>query len=167
MLRARPCLLLFFAWLVAIPARAAGQDPDSALAVLRREGLCPGAQVQISTTFGERFRGTCMLQDARLLVVDGDSAQPVLYTAVDSIWVRGPAAEPGTLTGAWIGAGVGGALGALFVAAFCDYACRDDAVVYSLGGAVGGAMSGAVIGNLAGSGMRVWTRLYPLPRGRE
>ncbi|WP_420127009.1 hypothetical protein [Longimicrobium sp.] len=160
-MRWRLLILLLACVAAAAPGRAAGQDPDSARAVLGRPGLCPGAHVQISTTFGERFRGVCVLQDARLLVVRGDSAQPVLYTAVDSIWMRAPATRSGTITGAWVGAGVGGALGALYIAVFCDYACGDDVRAHTLGGAVGGGLAGALVGRLIGGEVRVWRRLYP------
>lgn len=159
--RLLPILLAAALAAAATPGRAAGQDPDSARAVLRRDGVCPGAQVQVSTTFGERFSGTCVLQDARLLLVLDGVEQPVLYTAVDSIWVRGPATRAGTITGAWVGAGVGGALGAAFIGVFCDYACRDDLTVYAVGGAAAGALGGTVVGTVVGSEMRVWIRLYP------
>lgn len=146
---------------IAAPGRAAAQDPDSARATLVRHRLCPDEQVQISTTFAERFVGRCVMEDARLLVVRESGAHPILYTAVDSIWVRGPATRPATVTGAWVGAGLGGALGTLFVAAFCEVRCRGDYVLYGLGGAAAGALAGRSLGWLIGREARVWIRLYP------
>jgi hypothetical protein len=161
-IRPDPLLWMLLAACVAMtaaPARVLAQDPDSARAVPRRDGLCPDAQVQISTTFAERFRGRCVLQDARLLVVRDGIEQPVLYTAVDSIWVRGPATRSGTITGAWLGAG----LGAAWVGVFCDYRCRDDLVEHGIGGLAGGALGGALLGRSLGSEAQVWIRLYPHP----
>jgi hypothetical protein len=142
------------------PARA--QDPDSARAALVRNALCPGAEVQISTTFADRYRGRCVLRDARLLVVDGHGAEhPILYTAVDTVWMRGAGTRPGIITGAWIGGVLGGALGALFVVALCEYGCRRDLVTHTAAGAVSGAFSGGVAGGLIGRETRVWIRRYP------
>ena len=145
----------------AAPGRLAALDADSARAVLRREGLCPGAQVQVSTTFGERFQGECVLQDARLLVVREGVEQPVLYTAVDSIWIRGSGMNSGTVAGGWVGAGVGGALGMAYRAAACDFRCPVGMVLYGAGGAVAGALVGRAAGAVIGGATRVWIRLYP------
>lgn len=155
-------LLLLCAGAAAVPGRAAGQDPDSARAVLRRNVLCQGAQVMISTTFAERFRGRCVLQDERLLVVDPRGVEtPILYTAVDSIWVRGPGTRAGTVTGAWIGGALGAAFGMLFVAGFCEVDCRGDYVTHGVAGAAAGGFSGGVAGGLIGREARVWIRQYP------
>lgn len=147
----------------AAPGRVLGQDPDSARAVLRRDGLCPGAEVQISTTFADRFRGRCVLQDARLLVVRDGVEQPVLYTAVDSIWVRGPATRSGATTGAWVGGSVVGLLAAAYRTFDCDFRCPEGSVLFGLGGAVVGALAGREVGGSIGSGRQVWIRLYPRP----
>lgn len=156
-----PWVLLAACFAAAVPARA--QDPDSARAVLRRDGLCPDAEVQISTTFAERFRGQCVLQDARLLVVRDGVEQPVLYTAVDSIWVRGPGTRTGAVTGAWVGAGVGGLMGAAHRTLDCDFRCPANAALFGLGGAVVGALAGWELGGAIGSGRQIWIRLYPRP----
>lgn len=142
------------------PARA--QDPDSARAALERSGVCPGARVQISTTFADRYRGRCVLEDARLLMVDrGGTEHPIPYTAIDTVWVRGPGTRAGTITGAWVGGALGGALGALFVVTLCEYGCRRDLVTHTVAGAAAGAFSGGVAGGLIGRQTRVWIRLYP------
>jgi hypothetical protein len=160
---ARPIfiLLLAFAGAAAAPGRAAGQDPDSARATFQRHYLCHGAQVMVSTTFGERFRGACVLQDARLLIVDRGVEEPILYTAVDSIWVRGPGTHAWTVTGAWVGAGIAGGLSALFIAALCEIDCGADLVLYTAGGAALGALTGGTVGALIGRHTRVWIRRYP------
>ena len=86
------------------PGRAAGQDPDSARAARERNYLCRGAQVLVSTTLVERYQGQCVLQDARLLIVDRAGVEtPIPYTAVDTVWVRGPGTHAWTVTGAWVG----------------------------------------------------------------
>jgi hypothetical protein len=145
-----------------VPARAAAQDPDSARATLRQHGLCPAELVQISTTFGDRYRGRCVAEDTRLVMVGASGEQAILYTAVDSIWVRGPATRPATITGAWVGAGFGGAVGSLFIMMFCEsLSCRSDYIQYGLGGAAIGAFTGGVLGNQLGRRARVWIRLYP------
>jgi hypothetical protein len=154
-------LLLLACVGAAAPGRAAGQDPDSAKAVFQRNYLCHGARVLVSTTFGERFPGQCVLQDARLLIVDRGVEQPIPYTAVDSIWVRGPGTHAGAVTGAWIGGGLGGAFGALIIAALCELECTGDYVTFTLGGAGIGALSGSVVGTLIGRQTRVWIRRYP------
>jgi|GEM_PF-4888802 len=145
----------------AAPGRAAAQDQHSARAVLRREGLCPGALVQVSTTFGERFQGSCVLGDARLLVVREGVEQPVLYTAVDSIWMRGSRMDSGTVTGGWVGGSVGAVLGTAYRAAACDFRCPVGMVLYGVGGAVAGTLVGRAAGAVIGGGTRVWIRLYP------
>jgi hypothetical protein len=145
-----------------IPARAVAQDPDSARATFERFTLCQGAEVQVSTTFADRHRGTCVLQDRRLLVIHRDGAEtPILYTAVDSIWERGPGTRAGARTGAWIGGGMGGALGALFVAAFCEYRCGGDYVTHTAGGVLLGALGGAAVGGTIGREIGIWIRRYP------
>lgn len=158
---ARALLVLLLACAGAAgPARA--QDPDSARAALERYALCPGAEVQISTTFADRYRGRCVPRDARLIVVDRHGAEhPILYTAVDTVWMRGPGTRPGVITGAWIGGVLGGALGALFVVALCEYGCRQDLVTHTAAGALSGGFSGAVAGGLIGRETRVWIRHYP------
>lgn len=154
-------LLVTFLGVAATPGGAAGQDPDSARAVLGREGLCPGPQVQISTTFGDRFRGRCVLQDQRLLVVGEGVEQPVLYTAVDSVWMRWPGTRSGTVAGGWVGAGLGGALAAAYRTVACDFRCPASSVLYGLGGVVAGALTGREVGALIGSRTQIWLRLYP------
>jgi hypothetical protein len=154
-------LLLMAAGLGAAAPGVAAQDPDSARATLVRHRLCPAAQVQISTTFGERFSGHCVMQDARLLVIQPTGEQPVLYTAVDSIWVRGPGTRPGTITGAWVGGGLGAAVGALFVAVTCAYECLDEYLRHGVSGAVVGTLTGMAAGKILGDELRVWRLLYP------
>lgn len=158
----RVAAMLALVLTMTAPARAAAQDPDSARATLHRHGLCPAEVVQISTTFGDRYRGRCVTEDARLVVVGAGGEQAILYTAVDSIWVRGPATRPATMTGAWVGAGFGGALGSLFIMMFCEsLSCRSDYIQYGLGGAAIGAFTGGVLGNVIGRNARIWIRLYP------
>lgn len=160
-MKRRLILILPLACAVMAPARAAAQDPDSARAAFEHFGLCRGGDVLVSTTFADRYRGRCVLQDQRLLIVDRGVETPILYTAVDSIWERGPGTFAGAETGAWIGGGMGGALGAAFVAFFCEYRCRGDYVTHTAGGILLGALSGAAVGGTIGREMRIWIRRYP------
>ena len=146
----------------AAPGRAAGQDPDSARAAFERNYLCRGAQVLVSTTLVERYQGRCVLQDARLLIVDGSGVEtPIPYAAVDSIWVRGPGTRAWTLTSAWVGGTLGGALGALVIAALCEVDCTSDYVRFPVIGAAAGAVTFGSVGWVIGRHTRVWIRRYP------
>lgn len=146
----------------AAPGRAAGQDPDSARATFERHYLCRGAQVLVSTTLVERYQGRCVLQDTRLLIVDRAGVEtPIPYTAVDSIWVRGPGTRPWTVTGAWVGGTLGGAFGALVVAALCEVECKSEWVTFPVIGAAAGAVTFGSVGWVIGRHTRVWIRRYP------
>lgn len=161
-MRTRLLAIFLLACAAAVPGRAAGQDPDSARAALERNYLCRGARVLVSTTLAERFQGRCVLQDTRLLIVDGGGVEtPIPYTAVDSIWVRGPGTRAWTLTGAWVGGTLGGALGALVVAALCEVDCTTDYVRFPVIGAAAGAVTFGSVGWAIGRHTRVWIRRYP------
>ena len=160
-MKRRLIFILLLACAATAPARAAAQDPDSARATFERFRLCRGGDVLVSTTFADRYRGRCVLQDARLLIVDRGVETPILYTAVDSIWERGPGTRAGAETGAWIGGGVGAALGAFYVAIGCEYRCTGDYVTHAAGGILLGALSGAAVGGTIGREMHIWIRRYP------
>lgn len=161
-MRTRLLAIFLLACAAAAPGRAAGQDPDSARAALERNYLCRGARVLVSTTFAERYQGRCVLQDARLLIVDGAGVEtPIPYTSVDSVWVRGPGGRAWAVTGAWVGGSLAGAFGALVVAALCEADCTSDYVLITAGSAAAGAVAGGSVGWAIGQHTRVWIRRYP------
>lgn len=146
------------------PGGAAAQQTDSAGAALWLRGACPGREVQIATTAGERVRGYCGPIRARELTVSLAARETVVpFTAIDSVWVRGRGTRPGGRIGAVAGALFGGAAGALVVRTFCDgvESCPSDTLEAAFLGAAAGGAAGAVLGSAIGSRWIVWVRLYP------
>lgn len=149
--------------LFAIPTAA--QVGDSANAAVWLRGVCPGREVLIATTSGERVRGYCApIEDTRLRVRWGADEQTVEFTAVDSIWVRSRGASRGATTGALVGAVLVGGAGVLLGSGLCgldDGECREDTLLLAMGGAATGGLVGAILGGAAGHATRAWARIYP------
>jgi hypothetical protein len=147
-----------------VPGRAAAQQTDSARAALWLRGACPGQEVQIATTAGERVRGYCGPIRARELTVSLVTRETTVpFTAVDSIWARRRGTARGLRIGAAAGALLGGAGGALIASALCERidGCGSEAALGGLFGAAAGGATRALVGGAVGSRVRVWVRLYP------
>ncbi len=146
------------------PERTAAQQTDSARAALWLRGACPGREVQIATTEGERVRGYCGPIRARELTVSLAARETVVpFTRVERVWVRGRGTFRGARIGALAGALFGGAAAALVYNALCENVegCASETLGTAFLGAAAGGASGAVLGGVVGSRMMVWVRLYP------
>ncbi|HST63440.1 MAG TPA: hypothetical protein VLK84_32310 [Longimicrobium sp.] len=144
---------------------AAAQEADSADAMARLRGACPGKPVRVATTAGGEVLGRCQaVEDARLVVaMDGDSVRSLPLGTVEGIWVRRSGARPGAEAGMLIGGVGAGAWVLLAASALCDggQGCGGETAVVAVGGAALGALAGRLVGGAIGGTTRRWVRLYP------
>ncbi|HEX6369465.1 MAG TPA: hypothetical protein VF006_11075 [Longimicrobium sp.] len=156
-------ILALFAAL-ALAAPAAGQQTDSARAALWLRGVCPGREVQISTTWGERVRGRCAPIESTQLRLTGDAREQVVpFAGIDSLWVRQRGSGSGAGIGALLGALAGGGAALLLSQGLCESedGCVNDTLVVGMGAAATLGTVGALLGGAVGHMTRVWRRIYP------
>ncbi len=164
-MKLRMILLAALAAVMLGAGAAAAQDADSADAMARLRGACPGRPVRVATTAGGEVLGRCRaVEDARLVVaMDGDSVRSLPLGTVEGIWVRRSGARPGADAGMLIG-GVGAGVWVLLAAsALCDggQSCDGETAAATAISAALGAITGRLVGGAIGSTTRRWVRLYP------
>lgn len=144
---------------------AAAQQADSADAMARLRGTCPGKAVRVATTAEGEVLGRCQaVEDARLVVAtDGGPVRSLPLGSVEGLWVRRSGARPGADAGMVIG-GVGTGVWALLAfSTLCDggQSCHGETAAGTVASAALGALAGRLVGGAIGGTTRRWVRMYP------
>jgi hypothetical protein len=154
---------IFLAALLFTALPAAAQTADTARIGAALAEACPGARVRLYRDAGGPAQGTCgPVVDARLVVREDGSEQPVALASVREVWVERRATGRGAAIGGGIGAGLLMVSGYVVVRGMSDGAAYGDdlAVVLPLAALVGGT-TGGLIGGGIGYLTKVWERRYP------